>query len=321
MHTISVSCICQFVRYIELRAIVLCAATTARADEGFHSLQLSVDRVYSFDFADESAKMESMNGIVSATNGATKSMTSVDDRAYLHQTTDHEVTAADRGAGFPTVLSGSSEFTPASYMISDATPSSVNYSADDYGSRAYIGHNVNVGTATAGAAAENAPIRMLGSVHGGFKTSTPFLTSFGPQDSVTITHGHAKTSSFKPAPIKIPNHLGSSSNFGSPLYVHKDYTSQAHTSRSLTTQVPIEANNMVADQVQSLDLSFVSLFTESKQEILKLLRDDKFPRFKSTQEFNQFISTVKPYEHNAMAGKHGNSFHNMDHSLSARGIE
>jgi hypothetical protein len=47
--------------------------------------------------------------------------------------------------------------------------------------------------------------------------------------------------------------------------------------------------------LDSIDLSFVDLFKEAKQEILKLLRDDKFPRWKATKEFQNFITSVRPY--------------------------
>jgi hypothetical protein len=45
-----------------------------------------------------------------------------------------------------------------------------------------------------------------------------------------------------------------------------------------------------------IDLSFIDLFKEIKNEILKLLRDDKFPRWKATQEFQKFIASIKPYD-------------------------
>ena len=48
--------------------------------------------------------------------------------------------------------------------------------------------------------------------------------------------------------------------------------------------------------VEGIDMSFIDLFREIKQEILKLLRDDKFPRWKNTHEFQSFISSIKPYD-------------------------
>jgi hypothetical protein len=45
-----------------------------------------------------------------------------------------------------------------------------------------------------------------------------------------------------------------------------------------------------------IDLSFIDLFKEIKNEILKLLRDDKFPRWKATQEFHKFIASIRPYD-------------------------
>jgi hypothetical protein len=58
--------------------------------------------------------------------------------------------------------------------------------------------------------------------------------------------------------------------------------------------------------VESINLSFVDLFKEAKQEILKLLRDDKFPRWKATKEFQNFIANIKPYDEVTRAEKrHG----------------
>ena len=271
-----------------------------------------MDRVYSFDFAEDSAKndLKHENVSVPPHNGAGKSLVTACDRANVEKT------------GFLAVLSESSDFTPASNINSEFTPSSINYSADDYGHVANFSTNINSGVATAGAnnTTGSAQIRKLSSLPGGFKASAPFLSSFGPQDGAN--QSYAKASSYKPAPIKIPSHafLDSSSSIGSPLFLPSGHVSQLHTDRSVShTQGPIEANHLVAVQVQSLDLSFVHLFTESKQEILKLLRDDKFPRFKSTREFQQFVNTILPCERNGEASNNGDSFHNLDNSLGVRG--
>lgn len=45
-----------------------------------------------------------------------------------------------------------------------------------------------------------------------------------------------------------------------------------------------------------MDLSFIDLFKEIKLEILKLLSDDKFPRWKATTGFLHFISNLRPYD-------------------------
>jgi hypothetical protein len=50
-----------------------------------------------------------------------------------------------------------------------------------------------------------------------------------------------------------------------------------------------------------IDLSFIDLFKEIKNEILKLLRDDKFPRWKATQEFHKFIASIRPYDNTAVS--------------------
>jgi hypothetical protein len=50
-----------------------------------------------------------------------------------------------------------------------------------------------------------------------------------------------------------------------------------------------------------IDLSFIDLFKEIKNEILKLLRDDKFPRWKATPEFHKFIASIKPYDNTTVS--------------------
>jgi hypothetical protein len=50
-----------------------------------------------------------------------------------------------------------------------------------------------------------------------------------------------------------------------------------------------------------IDLSFIDLFKEVKNEILKLLRDDKFPRWKATQVFHNFIASIKPYDNTTVS--------------------
>jgi hypothetical protein len=50
-----------------------------------------------------------------------------------------------------------------------------------------------------------------------------------------------------------------------------------------------------------IDLSFIDLFKEIKNEILKLLRDDKFPRWKATREFQKFIASIRPYDNTAVS--------------------
>lgn len=69
----------------------------------------------------------------------------------------------------------------------------------------------------------------------------------------------------------------------------------------LPTQLNNAATTDAAQQLHfdadmNIDLSFIDLFKEPKAEILRLLRDDKFPRFKNTNQFASFIANVKPYE-------------------------
>ena len=72
--------------------------------------------------------------------------------------------------------------------------------------------------------------------------------------------------------------------------------------------------------VEGIDMSFVDLFTESKAEILKLLRDDKFPRWKQSPEFHMFIQSIKPYdkdrEHSRNTGAHFQSQNSSDKDRS-----
>ena len=218
----------------------------------------------------------------------------------LHNGTDDQdlnFGASTRTGGL-SVRSESFEFTPTSNINADFTPSSVNYSADDYQHGPNISANVIISSTTAVAAgagagaASDAEGRKLGSLTSGFEASKPF-----------------------------PGHgiLSGESGADNPLHVHRINASQAHESGNhRTTKMPAGANHLIAVQVQSLDLTFVNLFTESKQEILKLLRDDKFPRFKLTQEFQQFIHVIKPYGSSALSGESVTSFHSLDKPLSTQ---
>jgi len=219
--------------------------------------------------------------------------------------TNHEA----KVTGLHAVLSESSELTPASHInTTDYTPSSVNYS-DDFTHGATINNGGNHSTPAA-AAAGGTQVRKLGSLNSGFKASAPFISSFAPQ-------GGPNNSSvgFKPSPIKIPSnaYLSSTSTIASPMYTGDNSTQPPAGHLNYPARLPADVTNIVT-QVQSLDLSFISLFTESKQEILKLLRDDKFPRFKLTQEFNQFISAIKPYEHDTVVADNGHPY-NFDNSF------
>ena len=193
----------------------------------------------------------------------------------------HHPTKERERAGVVSIRSESSEISPRSNFNAELTPSSVNYSADEYGQGAHLSTS---GVPHGASAAGGTQVRKLGSTHGGFKASAPFLTSFGPQS--TDNSGAVFS---KPSPIKIPSngYLSSASIMASPVALD-NHASQEHMPHLATNMT-----NNITRQVQSLDFSFVSLFSEAKQEILKLLRDDKFPRFKLTQEFNQFISAVK----------------------------
>ena len=47
-----------------------------------------------------------------------------------------------------------------------------------------------------------------------------------------------------------------------------------------------------AEEVDKLNLDFTTLFLEAKSEVLKLLKQDNFPRWQRTVEFTQFIETM-----------------------------
>lgn len=302
-----------------------------RADGGFHSLQLSVDCKHSFDFSDEPVKAGDegkydMNNVHSPADGASKTFVGGEEGLAYDQNLQHG--GAIKAGGLSIYSSESWIFTPTSNLNAS---SSVNYSADGYARGVDLSTNADIGMSVevaAGArAAGNAQVRALGSYTSGFRANAPFFSSLGSLDHASSANNeHARTPSFKPTPIKIPSHrfLSSDSSAGSPLHMHKDNGNQAHTcgygGNHRSMQMPVEANDTIAVQVQSLDLSFVHLFTESKQEILKLLRDDKFPRFKLTHEFQQFIYAIKPYESNVMSGEYVTSFQNLDNSLSAQSI-
>jgi hypothetical protein len=75
--------------------------------------------------------------------------------------------------------------------------------------------------------------------------------------------------------------------------------SQAQIAPTQPPQQKLGISSPNADAAMSavdIDLSFIDLFKEIKNEILKLLRDDKFPRWKATQEFQKFIASINPYD-------------------------
>ena len=47
-----------------------------------------------------------------------------------------------------------------------------------------------------------------------------------------------------------------------------------------------------AEEVDKLNLDFTTLFLEAKSEVLKLLKQDNFPRWQRTVEFTHFIETM-----------------------------
>ena len=190
---------------------------------------------------------------------------------------------ASTRTGALSMRSESFEFTPTSNINADYTPSSVNYSADDHVHGPNLSTNVKsaqTNTAiSAGACAgadADAKSHKFGSLTDGLRGSTPLP-------------GHG--------------HLSGERGADSPLYVHHNGNAfQAHTrGNCCLSNMPVDST--ISVQAQSIDLSFVNLFAGSKQEILKLLRDDKFPRFKLTQEFQQFIHAIKPYGSSATAGE------------------
>jgi hypothetical protein len=87
---------------------------------------------------------------------------------------------------------------------------------------------------------------------------------------------------------------------GKPLVVAQSEAQVAPTQppQQLNTLSPRTAAAMSAVDI---DLSFIDLFKEIKNEILKLLRDDKFPRWKATQEFQKFIASIRPYDNTTVS--------------------
>jgi hypothetical protein len=75
-------------------------------------------------------------------------------------------------------------------------------------------------------------------------------------------------------------------------------SSTEHTAASISfgaSLVVDHRDNYSLGSDPAIDMEFIELFREVKQEILKLLRDDKFPRWKATAEFVNFIASIKPY--------------------------
>jgi hypothetical protein len=73
--------------------------------------------------------------------------------------------------------------------------------------------------------------------------------------------------------------------------------------------------------IDFIDMGFVELFREAKQEILKLLRDDKFPRWKATKEFQSFITSVRPYEKERNSGSNDSKEKGSDKDKSMNSLE
>jgi len=97
---------------------------------------------------------------------------------------------------------------------------------------------------------------------------------------------------------------------------HPAYTDNNTSTFSVPSSPHLPARRALdtqSAQLNHLDLSFIQLFNEAKSEVVKLLRDDKFPRWKQTPEFAQFISTIKPYEQEVVSGNGTRRSVNMSH--------
>ena len=138
----------------------------------------------------------------------------------------------------------------------------------------------------------------------GHRTQSEDSTSTTAAADVAGTSSSIHTS-LLPAPIRIPelhsqqpihNLLSSSSSTITPNN-NTRFIQLRNTSMSdppvPTTTIPV---------IETIDLTFTDLFKESKAEILKLLRDDKFPRWKTTSDFQSFITSIKPYEKECDSG-------------------
>jgi hypothetical protein len=160
-----------------------------------------------------------------------------------------------------------------------------------------------------------------------FKASAAFLGSLGEagQQQAAYPGGVGASMKFSliPAPIKIPELSSSTDRRGPPpsqqFQDGGDGTWSAQTTPNVnnaynqyrahlaaSTDRSANAGGIRVDYesapIESLDLTFIDLFRETKGEILKLLRDDKFPRWKQTHDFALFLASVKPYEKERHSG-------------------
>lgn len=107
-------------------------------------------------------------------------------------------------------------------------------------------------------------------------------------------------SMFMPAPINTNPAFGTtaqsqySAQYKAPAESPSNHPVLPVSSQSVDESMYINTYNDMP--IEGLDICFIDLFKEVKQEILKLLRDDKFPRWKSTPEFQNFIASIRPYE-------------------------
>ena len=144
-----------------------------------------------------------------------------------------------------------------------------------------------------------------GNSYVGHRTQSEDSTSTTTAAEVAGTSSSIHTS-LLPAPIRIPelhsqqpmrNLLSSSSSTITPINNNTRFIQLRNTSMSdppiPTTTIPV---------IETIDLTFTDLFQEPKAEILKLLRDDKFPRWKTTSDFHTFITSIKPYERERDSG-------------------
>jgi hypothetical protein len=133
--------------------------------------------------------------------------------------------------------------------------------------------------------ANSSSVQLDTSVHSSPHVGYPFATT-------TPSNGLARPESMNADGI---------ASSGKPLVVTQQSEAQIAPTRPPQQLNILSPHTAAAMSAVDIDLSFIDLFKEIKNEILKLLRDDKFPRWKATQEFQKFIASIKPYDNTTVS--------------------
>lgn len=105
----------------------------------------------------------------------------------------------------------------------------------------------------------------------------------------------------------------------SPKHGESNITTSAVTEEESLLASSLRNSPMVAMFPDNVNVNFSTLFEEAKNEVLKLLRHDNFPRWKRTPEFLAFVDSVKRKDHNMTSGKMEDSV-TFDHSAMVPGL-